>query len=282
MLTHDVFLKYLREALNHLHDPVVLRKSPLVILFGAENRDNTFSIMRTILIDAIESMEPKSNGLTNPLDRRIYESLYYRYIQQLGQQEVGDQLGIGIRQLYREQQQALELLADSLWEKFQLGDRQKKTSDEGKVNLNPVNKEMLNSEIAWVKNAFLEKPTRLMDRLEYLKDLLQPLALQHSTHLEFKVPNSLPGLFIHPVAIDQILLNLLSIAFRNTQDGQVIVLAKPLLWDVEVSILGENSKGINSIFSEEDVLGLDIAQQLTGLCHGKLAVLNDTSVSIVQ
>ena len=56
--TKDQFLKHLRDALIHLHDPAFLRRSPLAKLFGVGERFDTPSVLGRILTDAIRALEP--------------------------------------------------------------------------------------------------------------------------------------------------------------------------------------------------------------------------------
>lgn len=63
---------------------------------------------------------------------RAYDILYYRYLEQLNQDEVAFQLGLSIRQLRREQNNAIELLADLLWRKVDSNRLSSETHQEGR------------------------------------------------------------------------------------------------------------------------------------------------------
>lgn len=225
-MTRDQFLRHLRDALNHLRDPERLRRNPLAILFGVADRVDAFSALQNILIDAIAALEPSPDEPVQSRSWRIYESLYYRYVQQFSPQEVAEQLGIGARHLRREQSAALEALADYLWRQFDLGKQY--LGDAGPPPPEPGPSEETPSildELAWLRTATIEDPTDLELALASAIDLARPLARQHDVRLGSNVPAMLPGLLIHPVALSQILLNLLSAAIRASAHGQIEISA---------------------------------------------------------
>ena len=47
----DVFVKDLRDALNHIQDPAFLRRSPLAATFGVGNKFDTSSSLQQILVE---------------------------------------------------------------------------------------------------------------------------------------------------------------------------------------------------------------------------------------
>jgi hypothetical protein len=110
-MTRTQFIKYLREALNHLYHFDRLKHNPLASLLGVAGQIDTPAALQTSLIEAINVLMPTSYDPTARHDRQVYDLLLYRYVQQFSQKEVADQLGISVRQLRREQQTAVEALA---------------------------------------------------------------------------------------------------------------------------------------------------------------------------
>jgi len=262
-LTHDEFLQHLRDALNHLHHADHLRHSPLATLLGLANRFDTASALRSILSEAIESLRPQGDDLSHSRAWWMHQSLFCCYVQQLSQQVVADQLGMSPRQLRREQHAALEGLADWLWNRFDLQARVREASGTTMEDL------------AWLKDAPPEKPTDLDQALSIVLDLARPLADQHGVSLKIETPEALPALAVHPVALNQTLLNLLSVAIPRATGSQVTISARPLRWAVEIEVQGAGIQPGPSSACEEDVLSLDMAHQLSGLSGGKLTICED-------
>ena len=67
--------KHIREALNHLHDPTFLRKSPLATAFGVSARFDTPAAVRSILVDAIAALEPQSDEPPGSRAWEVFQSL---------------------------------------------------------------------------------------------------------------------------------------------------------------------------------------------------------------
>jgi len=57
-LTRAEFEQCLRDCLGHLYDPDYLRASPLAALLNVSQRADSPTVLRRILIQAIESIEP--------------------------------------------------------------------------------------------------------------------------------------------------------------------------------------------------------------------------------
>ena len=119
-MTQEEFVEHLHRALKHLYEPDRLRQSPLAALFGVAHRLDTFSALQNILTEAIESLEPKPDEFPQSPAWEIYEPLFYRYVQQLNQEQVARQLGMSVRHLRRKEHVALEVLASRLWMQFDL------------------------------------------------------------------------------------------------------------------------------------------------------------------
>ena len=229
MLTSTEFPKHVRDALNHLYNPDRLRQSPLAVLFGVADRLDTPSRLQHILIEAIESLRPKAGEPLRSPSRRIYDLLLYRYVQQFSQREVADQLGMSVRQLRREQNVALEALAERLWSRLELG--QEPVEVESFPGQTTTDSSIESDELAWLEDALPEGGTDLEDTLPAVLDLSRPLAAQYGVCLELAMDSALPSLAVHPVALRQILLKLLDMAIHQAPGGRVCVSARPLRWE---------------------------------------------------
>jgi CheY-like chemotaxis protein len=285
MMTDEQFLYYLRYALNHLYDPHYLHDSPLADLLGVADRANAPAGLRRILTEAIESLKPMDSLPSQSRTWRIYELLFYRYVQQFNQQEVADQLGLSVRHLRREQQIALEELACRLREQFGLTDKFGEAEEKGAatatepvVAIGPVVADAaLSEDLAWLKDG-AEEATDLDQTLPTLLNLVRPLAARHGVALDIATADSLPNLAVHPVALRQALLNLLSTAIPKAEGGRVRISAQPSGWEVDIQVVCTDPGPHPSPILDDDRLRLDMTHQLTSLCGGRVTLSSDEGV----
>lgn len=271
VLTREQFIKCLRDALNHLHDPARLRRSPLAALLGVENRFDTSLALQRILTEAIDSLRPPDDEPYQSRGWRIYDSLHCCYVQQLNQTVVADQLGMSTRQLRREQHVALEELADSLWQQYDLKAELVPNSvacDDGGLDAEPL--AALDDELAWLRNGPPEKPTDLERALSDVVDLARPLAAQHNVRLHVESEGGPPMLAVHPVAFSQMLLNLLAVAIQRNPGGVVCVEVYCLQWEAEIQVRCAGSVPVAHPPSDSNATSLDMAYRLARLSRGRL------------
>ncbi len=270
-LTREAFLKHLREALHYLYDTNRLRQNPLTGILNVGSRLDASLELRQILLDAIAALKPPADE--PPLSRgwRTYNALFCCYVQQLSQRIAADQLAISPRQLRREQSTALEVLADKLWKEFALEERMHGENAEQppqESHLSPT----ANEELAWLKEAPLESPTDPGQVLNTVVELMQPLAAQHNVRLKLEKADALPELVVHPVALNQTLLNLLSVAVPRCTGAQITITARPGHAALDIAIQGESASAAPSGVSDNDIPSLAMASQLATLSGGKLKV----------
>jgi CheY-like chemotaxis protein len=279
-MTREEFLRHLRDALNHLRDPEVLRQSPLAELCGVGDRFDTFSALQRILTEAIESLEPAPEEPSQSRAWRLHESLYYRYVQQFSQQQVADQIGIGTRHLRREQHAALEALAEVLWTQYDLG---AKLSQDTPVEPGPAETEQegddVGGELAWLRECPADSTADLGEALSSVLDLGQKLADRYGVALEGPAAGALPALPVHPVALEQMLLNLISVAIHRAVGGRVRVDVASGHYEVEIRVTAAPASEDPSPALNHDLTSLKMAQRLVDLCQGRL-VLSEEDVPL--
>ncbi len=288
-LTFKEFLGYLRSTLNHLYDPDQLCRSPLLSLFDLAERPDAASALYRVITEAVESLKPPAIVSPHSRAARIYDVLLYRYLQQFSQQEVAEQLGLSLRHLRREQGAAIEALAYRLREQFRLNleerARRKRDEKESALQTDAVT---INHELAWLKETPLEGPTLLEQTLSAVLELARPLSKQYQTRLDITLPHDLPGLAVQPVALRQILLNLLIVAIHRGAGGYVRISARPLRWEAELQISWSHPAD-SPPFSKGELNNLDIARRLAelsscglALSEGEDAVIATLSVPAFQ
>src|SRR5258706_9227504 len=109
------FMSHLRTALVALYSPGILRNSPLMQVFGLEQRNDVLAALRRILINDIDALNANVNVPAGSSTWRICQILRRRYIEQVPQRKVASDLNLSVRQLQREEKLAREILADHLW-----------------------------------------------------------------------------------------------------------------------------------------------------------------------
>jgi CheY-like chemotaxis protein len=236
------FLKHLRVALNHLYDPDQLRQGPLAVFFHVEGHFDTPSAIQRILTHAIESFKSPSNSPAHIHNQQVYELLLYRYIQHINQDELAHQLGVSVRQFRREQNQAIYELGCRLWQEFAGGATPlheellpESESDESELSTDNVTAEEQSSELTWLKNMSPEKTTDISKTMGVVMDLIAPLALQKEVTIQH-TPVGPYLLAMHPVALQQILLGLLSDAIDKSPGNTIEITFTPTEQTLEISI----------------------------------------------
>ncbi len=111
----EEFEQDLQDALAHLYDPIYQPGELLWKTMGYREPPSVDSL-RAAIIQAIEQIRPPLDVPPLARARRFYELLSCRYVHELTQKETAQRLGITPRHLRREQQQAVRLLAQRLWE----------------------------------------------------------------------------------------------------------------------------------------------------------------------
>ena len=270
-MTREEFIELLRDGLSHLYDTDRLRKSPLAAFWGVANRPDAASALRSMLIEAVESLKPQDGTPSQSRDWRFYDALFYAYVQQLEQRTVADQLGLSVRHLRREQHAALEVLADALWEQVDAGAGAQGgagasafSNQAGSIGLT------LDQELSWLKDLPAERPTDLREVLSEALNIAQSLAAGHRACIQVISGDSLPGLAVHSVVLSQILLNLLSVAIPQAADSEIHISARPLRWEVEIQMRVGRPLSEPLPVSDDDAASLEMACQLTHLCGGRL------------
>jgi CheY-like chemotaxis protein len=134
---------------------------------------------------------------------------------------------------------------------------------------------VLSEELAWLKERPPEIPADLNEALPGALDLAHPLADLHQVTLDMSVPEALPRLAAHPVALGQTLLTLLSMGIQQAPRGRVTLSARSLPYEVEVSVVAERPVPDGDHAPQGDALREDMARELAALCGGSLAFADD-------
>ena len=274
MVSQEAFLEHLRDALNHIHDPDRLGRSPLASLFGVEGRLSAYGELQDILTSAITAMRPGRQVPPSSRAWRIYELLVCRYLQEMSATQVAHQLGLSIRHLHREQAAALDALGQHLWNEIPFP---RAGSPPGHVDADaPAEPEStsLEDELTWLRGDLQEGPTELRQVLAAAVELAAPLAERHGVGIRSQTPDSIPMLAVHPVGLKQVLLSLAATAVHAANGGLVLISVRPAGWNVTIELSCPASAPMEAVMDAEGALALrssiDGAADLARLCGMRL------------
>jgi CheY-like chemotaxis protein len=223
MLSYDAFLRDLRYALNHLYEPEILRFSPLQNILLPENPGRARIPLGTYLINAIEALKPP---LTTPRDAhawRVYELLYYRYVQGANQADLAKQFLCSVREIRRQQSHALAVLAESLLAQVEPGRMQEPVAPPAARSKGAPGTSLLAHEYDALLAGHQGHSTEVTTELLTITDVLQPLLRQYEVTLRLAESDRWFLTSIPDVAVRQIFVSLLATAVRWASGGTIDV-----------------------------------------------------------
>jgi len=246
-------LESVRSALRHLYDLSILAESPLMARFGFPQSSQGALALRQLLVETVESLEPSPQVPADSHPWRVYEILLYRYVQQRSQVQVGEQLGMSVRHLRRQETEAIEELALALSRRSADQEpRQPKIPRDDHINL-----ESQNDELAWLVSAESSSSVNLDETLTTVLDLARPLADRYSARLARWLGHTRLPIAVHPLALRQALLSLLTVAIHRSRDQIIHVDVQQQGQQTILSIVGgDGFEGEESYRDESDALDL--------------------------
>jgi CheY-like chemotaxis protein len=224
----EPFVRELQRALQHLYDPAELRRSPLLALFALGKHHNPASALQKILLDAIEALRPEGDVPLHANAWRIYHVLTYRYVEQSSQRTVAVNLALSVRQLRRQERVAERMLADYLWERY---DVESKGDDLSAIVSQAEDQAVLpdgetpgrEQELAWLEESFPSESADIAKVIEAGLETVSPLMGSAGVEVECRIPEGLPTVCGQLVAMRQAFLNLLTAAVHAVPGGSMRV-----------------------------------------------------------
>lgn len=233
------FAHQLHAALTHLYDPRYQPPLLLCQVLSASPAGGAAEIQQQI-IQAIALLEPPAPTPMGARSWRLYHLLTYRYIQELTQEETAQKLAITPRHLRREQQQAIQALAQRLWAQYQLTqlttlpslptagapDALAAHSTTGAMAADAW-RQQLHQELAHLQRHVPGAVTELTQAFAGIAAVGKQLMAQHQVLLRVE-PLPTPLLVsIHPSALRQVLLAALEILCGCLTTGEIVLAAYP-------------------------------------------------------
>ena len=266
---YEEFVSSLRSALHYLYDPVHLRRSPLVDLLGQGASADRAAALQRILTDTIRALKPAEDEAPQSAAWRIYDTLSLQYIRQFTRDVVATQLGISERQLRREQRQALEALAQQLWQKYNLDSLPALSSP---PELSPEKAQALSAELGWLRTPGAEELETLQDILNTVQAIAQPLAGQRQVTLLFQIEPGLEEISVPQMAIRSVLLTILSALIPRVEEGPVNLTVQRAAADLQIEISCASLIPANSVSNQSDESGMETVRQLAAFYGASLTL----------
>ncbi len=114
----EIFIEQVKEALENLYDFAVLQHSPLAQACEKQTSEqNTLGAhwLRRKLIEAIETLNPGRDVTAHSGAARIYNLVYLHYVGGMTLQETALEVGVSLRQVYRDLRRGQEQVSAILW-----------------------------------------------------------------------------------------------------------------------------------------------------------------------
>jgi CheY-like chemotaxis protein/transcriptional regulator with XRE-family HTH domain len=201
------FTQALRTALSQLDDFERLRQNPLLALLARTGGPATPLALQQRLIQEIEAL---NSAPQTPA--QVWDVLYFRYVNQLSQEQVAYQLGVSIRQLRRIQNRAVEHLAERLWSHFGFDGQ----------SVTPINPAVA-EEANWLREEFAGEVSHVPSELTKAVQDSQPLAQRYAVRIEHSAELEHCLAPIPPQVLHQALLTILTTAIRHAQSHTLTV-----------------------------------------------------------
>lgn len=261
-LAGDVLLKTIRRALQHLYDPIELRRSPLPAMLGMPASDNQVAQIRRLLEKTIEAFKPQTGSPSDTPARRYYDVLLYRFLEQSGQKEVAVDMGLSLRHFQRLEAAALQALTEFLAAQHNLS-----LVWEGEVKLEE-DLTLVQQEINWLRNHYPTEKIELAELIKPVLERLAPLLAGLQVSLDLLQATTVD---VQVIPMQQALQHLLNLIVQGFQDGALAISAQLEGANLAVQFRARRSPGKAGSAPNTMTEGLALTESLVAAAGGQLS-----------
>ena len=274
-----VFGSYLHHALRHLYDPVALSHSLLPQMFSLSAEDEPLESLRKILVSAIEALKPDPAIPSQASAWRVYRILYERYVEQFSQDVVATHLAVGTRQLRRQEQHALQVLADFLWAHYDLHlsppisswqPSRAAQKAEPKGDAEPSRDQELN----WLRAKYPRESVTVEEIIYPELKTIHPLLLELGVRVECSPLEALPTIMVQPTGLRRALSAILTVAIRTAPSGTLHISVQAREQTIEVELEMVPAHFPVHVLTSDDIDNLNLAQKIVGFSEGTLQIFS--------
>ena len=226
----DDFIEQVKQALENLYDFPALQRHPLSQHHQGDGSEPAGHRLRRELISAIETLNPGKAIAARSGAARLYNLMHLHYVGGMTLQETANDLGISLRQAYRDLRRGQESVSDILW-----FNRQQHPLPQNAVELSSIQSEVsrLEGEISAVDiNGVLRAALKAVQRL----------ADQKSLHLMIDLPKDALIISTNPTVAQQVLISLLSQTVQHSVNDSLQITLTPQREGARLSIEGSQSE----------------------------------------
>jgi|SRR5688572_24313422 len=210
----ESFVEQVKQVLEHLYDFSYLQRHPLAheMGFSGDSPGETASqSLRRETVSAIEALSPGAGIAFRAPHARPYNLLYLHYIEGSTIQEAAHELGISVRQTYRDLRRGEESVATLLWSRWAKAGPSARTEGDAR-RLSSLQAEMARLESH-------PQPTDLRALMQSAHRAVEQLALQRGIIFQVELPPELVIVSTDMVVARQVLISALSGAIQQAQPG---------------------------------------------------------------
>ena len=251
------WLGFVRGALANLYDPAYLENQALALHLereGQSDRVTRAQMLRRILLDCIEALQPRSNHAVGKDCARAYAVLTYRYIDGLSIEEAANRLALSRRQAYREHDKGIKAVASLL------ADRLPVPQESGETPTSTTQIDVAREEVRRLRQAEITDTLDLGEVIEGVIALLEPLALAKRTDIMVEA-TTWPSVVGDRVMLRQALLGLLGHALDHAT-GERITLGCDLRQGCVIEIFAPASKAAEKPLGSNAEVNVEVARSL--------------------
>jgi len=271
----DVLEQELRHALQYLYDPTELRKNQLLALLGIDAGPSPLTQLRRTLSGSIEALRPDSYVPVDAHAWRVYNILTYRFVERLSQRETAADMNLSVRQLRRNEHEAIQVLTHTLSHRYELPASSIQPQQDGDSETAAVERDR-DQELAWLQQTVPNEIIDVRTLLESVISTATPLLRESHVEILFDVQAEVPLIMGQLATVRQALLNLLSAAVPAATGGHGHIQVTSS--DQEIRLTLCMWRGDESLvpMDEQLVGSLDISRELVELGGGTLNAASAT------
>lgn len=220
------FVHYVREALRRLYDRPYLRAHPLAQLLTDSEQDDPGAALHSIIAEALHYLEPPPTAPPSSIARRRYRYLVLRYLEGMSHEETARELLVGVRQARRYHDDAIQDLANVLWERFlQRSPERRVDGPARQQTATPRGSRgvALRAELALLSAAGGSQRSVLQQAIADAVVMVGDVAERHSVAIEAGSPPSGTVVALDSTVLHHLLLNLFTYAIAVVPGGRIEV-----------------------------------------------------------
>jgi len=271
--TREAFVEELSRVLVNLYDPARLRKSWLLDAFQLRGYQTPHFALTELLRKAIALLRPDPSIPLESNAWRVYEILTRRFVEQQKQRQVAAEMGFSTRQMRRHEKQAIRVLADYLWHRYNLEERLAHISNAYAAIPQPEETTpSQEQELAWLQASF---PRETADIAQVINPILRHIApLMQSYHVQVRVdlPETRPPVTVQMTLLRQAMLNFFTAAVHSAPEGQIDITVISRESNIDVQVQTQARRTITTNERSQIREELEMTQRLLHLMNAHLTV----------